>query len=430
MSEPMARLSKVNTLTLTPQHDKLWQDTRVALMWKCPAFTHIMYSMLDTTGSKHVALFTDSIPTAATDGRALLVNPEWFFKMNLYERVFVIAHEILHCVFNHCNLGYAMSKRGKVSYPDGKHLEYDSQQMNVAMDLVINDALIESGVGTMPKDGQHEPKVVTHKDSFTDSYRKIYKKQPQGSGGGGDGPSGGFDQHLAPGSADGTDPHTASQQRSDNEWQTAVAQAAQAAKLQGKLPGALERLLGEVLDPKVDWREHIQALFARKIGSGSYDWRRPDRRLIVQDMYAPGRSGFGAECVVVAADTSGSIGQKELDLFFGEISGILEDIKPKRLYLIWCDAQIGRVDELHDAGDLSDVRKAGAPGGGGTSFIPVFDWIEKQGLTPDALVYLTDGYGSFPYKSPNYPTIWGSISPPGSVKYPFGDVCDVPPQAA
>lgn len=423
MSEAMPKLTGVNIVKLDARQEKLWADTRVALMWKCPAFTHILYSMMDN--GKDVAVFTDSVPIAATDGRALIINPERFFKFDLYERVFVVAHEILHCVFNHCNLGYQMGKRGKVSYSDGKTLEYDQHQMNVAMDLVINDTLVASEVGKMPELGCHDPKLVTHRDSFTDSYRKIYKKEKEGGGGGGDG--GGFDQHLAPGASDGKDSHQATQERNEGEWQTAVAQAMNAAKVQGKLPAALERLLSEVLDPKVDWREHIQALFARKLGSGSYDWRRPDRRLIVHDIYAPGRSGFGAECVVVAADTSGSIGRAELDMFFSEVAGILEDVKPKRLYLVWCDAAINRVDECHDPMDLTTIRSKGAVGGGGTSFIPVFDWIAQEGLTPDALVYLTDGLGSFPRKSPEYPVIWGNILP--TSQYPFGDVVDVPKQA-
>jgi predicted metal-dependent peptidase len=189
-------------------------------------------------------------------------------------------------------------------------------------------------------------------------------------------------------------------------------------------------MLSEVLNPQVDWREKIQALFARKVGSGSYDWRKPDRRLIVRDIIAPGRSGFGAGTVVVAVDTSGSIGEPELQMFFAEMSGILEDVKPARLVIAWCDAKLHRVDEVDEPGDLAGVRKKGAPGGGGTSFIPVFDWMAEEGIQPDALVYLTDGYGSFPVFTPQYPVIWGNISPPGTVKYPFGDVVDVPKQAA
>ena len=201
------------------------------------------------------------------------------------------------------------------------------------------------------------------------------------------------------------------------------------AKVQGKLPASLDRMFGELLTPAVDWREKIQALFARKVGSGSYNWRRPDRRLIVRDIYAPGRSGFGAGTVVVAVDTSGSIGERELDMFFAEMSGILEDVRPRQLLVMWCDAKVHRIDECEEAMDLNHIRAKGAPGGGGTSFVPVFDKIAEMGLEPDALVYLTDGYGYFP-KPSAYSVIWGNISAPGSVNYPFGDVVDVPKQAA
>ena len=148
----------------------------------------------------------------------------------------------------------------------------------------------------------------------------------------------------------------------------------------GKLPMELQRALEAVLEPKVDWREKIQSLFARKIGSGTFDWRRPDRRLITRDIYAPGRSGFGAGTVVVGIDTSGSIGKLELDMFMAEMAGILEDVRPKRLVIIWCDAIVHRVDECEDAQDLNAIRRKGAPGGGGTSFIPVFSKIAELGL--------------------------------------------------
>jgi predicted metal-dependent peptidase len=194
----------------------------------------------------------------------------------------------------------------------------------------------------------------------------------------------------------------------------------------GKLPAELQRALTDTLAPKVDWREHIKSLFARKVGSGTFDWSRPDRRLITRDIYAPGRSGYGAGTVVVGIDTSGSVGSKELDMFMAEVSGILEDIRPKRLVMIWCDAKVHRIDECEDISDLNTIRHKGAPGGGGTSFIPVFDAINKEGLEPEALVYLTDGLGSFPNVAPSYPVIWGNIYK-GS-KYPWGDVVDIPKQ--
>lgn len=115
-------------------------------------------------------------------------------------------------------------------------------------------------------------------------------------------------------------------------------------------------------------------------------------------------------------------------MFLAEVAGILEEIKPKRLLMMWCDAKVHRVDECDDAGDLNTIRAKGAPGGGGTAFEPVFDRIKKEGLEPECLVYLTDGMGSFPHQQPSYPVIWGNIYK-GS-KYPWGDVVDIPKQSA
>jgi predicted metal-dependent peptidase len=433
---------KLEPAVLTAKQEKAWSETLVALVWNCPAFSHLLYSMMDTAKSKHIALFSKEIPIAATDGSALILNPDTFFTFNLHERVFIVTHEILHCVMNHCILGHAMKTRGKISYADGTSLPYDHTTYNKATDYVINDVLVESKIGAMPmKDGKQiglwDRNMATATDAALDAYKKLYKKNPPPKGpkgpGDSDGPGGGsghggFDEHLQPGTSQGKAPSQASQERDESTWKTAVAAALNAAKVQGKLPAGLERLLGELLEPQVDWKDHIASLFARKVGSGSYDWRKPDRRLIVRDMYAPGRSGFGAGCVVVGIDTSGSIGQLELDMFFAEMSGILEDVRPKRLLVMWCDAHVHRVDEVEEASDLTALRAGKAPGGGGTSFVPVFEEIEKMGLEPDALVYLTDGMGDFPGKAPSYPVIWGNIYP--ASKYPFGDVVDVPKQAA
>jgi predicted metal-dependent peptidase len=418
---PQVKPTKVE---LTAKQRTDWETTRAAMLWHCPAFSHIFITMM--ANGKDMATFTKDVPIAATDGKNLLLNPDTFFNYNLYQRVFICAHEIMHCIFDHCGHLYEWQKTQEVRYPDGSRLPYDGGTMNKAMDLVINDLLITDQVGEFNKDWLHDPSVATAKDSVIDAYKKCYK---QGKGGKGGQPGGGqgFDQHLAPGSADGQNPQDAQSQRNPQEWKAQVAAAAAAAKAQGKLPGNLERLFGEVLEPKVDWREHIKSLFARRLGSGNTDWRRPNRRLIVRDIYAPGKTGFGCGTVVVGVDTSGSIGPRELDMFLAEVSGILEDVQPKNLYIMWCDAHVHRVDECDEPQDLNVIRAQPVPGGGGTSFIPVFEKIEELGIEPEALVYLTDGMGSFPAEAPRYPVIWGSIYEPS--QYPFGDVVQVPKQA-
>lgn len=412
----------IKTIALTPEQKRKWIETRSALLWKCPAFTHILFSMLNPTNGEMAALFTDEVPIAATDGANLILNPETYFKMNLGERVFVAAHEIMHCILNHCSLAEPMRRSKQVKYPDGKVLPYDAQQMNMAMDYVINDILIVDKIGTFPTIGLHDTKIATQANSYMDTYRKIYEDPDKNGGKGGSGDKGGFDVILAPGSGQGQDPGQATQSRSQVEWDTAVAAAISIAKMQGKLPASLERLLSEVIEPTVEWQDHIRAFFSRKVGSGNYDWNKADKRLIQRDIYHPRRSGNGCGEVVVAVDTSGSIGNPELAAFFGEMKGILDDVRPSKIYVIWCDATVHRVDEL----DVNDDPYTLKPiGGGGTDFKPPFQWVEDNNISPEALVYLTDGYGGFPKDAPNYPVLWGDIVGADKSRYPWGDVVEV-----
>lgn len=423
---------KYEQIELSAGDDKKWETVRALLLWKVPAFSHIFYKMLDNAKSKHIALFTRDVAIAATDGVNLLLNPDSFFKLTLPKQVFVVSHEILHCIFNHMAIIHTAAAQGTIKFPDGSKLPFHHETMNVAMDYVINAILVDSNVGEFDASWCLDKDVAKATDSVLDVYKKIYDPAKAGGGGGGSGDIGkgtSFDQHLAPGASQGKDPHQAKGERNETEWGTQIAAAANAARAVGRMPAGLDRVFRELLTPQVDWRDKIAALFARKTGSGGFDWRRPDRRLIVRDIYAPGRSGYGAGTVVLAADTSGSIGDRELDVFFAEMAGLLEDVRPKRLVIVWCDAKVHRADEAEDPSDLNVIRYKGAPGGGGTNFVPVFEWVKSEGIQPEALVYLTDGEGQFPKAAPNYPVIWGSISKPGKINYPFGDVVDVPLKA-
>jgi predicted metal-dependent peptidase len=425
-----AKKSGFKACPITPQQREAWMIVKTKFMWDAPYFSDVFYRLMNPKGTEQVAAWTEEVPIAATDGVNLLLNPKEFFspKYTLGNRVFVVGHEVLHAVFNHPGMMHMWSKRKYVTYPSGKKLPFNGDLMNIAMDHVINAILIESKLGEFKKgEWIYDNKIATAKDSVIDTYAKLYQMGKGGRGGGTQGAGGkGFDIILKPGEADGKEADQADQDRNEHEWQTAIAAGIAAAKVQGKLPAGMERVFGEVLEPVVDWTDKIASFFARKVGCDSYDWRKPDRRLILRDLFAPAMSGHGCGTVVVGVDTSGSIDQKTIDRFMAEVSGILEEVKPRNLYALWCDAAVHRVDELEDAGDLNMVRSKGAPGGGGTSFVPVFDWIEKHQIEPDALVYLTDMYGDFPSAAPSYPVLWGSISK--DITAPFGEVVEVPVQ--
>jgi predicted metal-dependent peptidase len=113
-----------------------------------------------------------------------------------------------------------------------------------------------------------------------------------------------------------------------------------------------------------------------------------------------------------------------MDRFMGELSGILEEVRPKRMLVMWIDADVHAVDEIDDP---NEIRSLKPKGGGGTDFRPAFKWLDDNHIVPDALVYLTDGYGSFPQHAPNYPVLWGNVTEQlADTHYPFGEVVNVP----
>lgn len=434
------RVSGYETLTLTPEHAKEWTVTKAAFHYHCPAFTHLLSTMMNPRGDTGLAIFVEILPDgrvlycAATDGVALLINPRVFFTLPLMQRVFVLAHEVLHNLFDHIGQAWRMKRRGYVLYPDGLRLPYDDERMNTAEDCVINAMLIKAEVGEFNPCWLSDPRV-SHEITAVEAYRIQWEEPPPAPKGNGGGRSKSpdmpprFDFHLPPGagSPEKTNPDQVAANRNETEWKAQASAADAIGRQMGKMPAFLSRLFGEVVQPRVDWRDQVKGFFARRVGGGGYDWARPDRRFLSrpQMVIVPGRSGFGCGTIVVGADTSGSIGPRTLDLFMGEISGILDELRPRRLVILWCDASVHDVDECEDAGDLNHIRRRGVKGGGGTSFVPVFDWVLTQDLTPDALIYLTDMAGHFPSHPPSYPVLWASIE---GTEAPFGDVVMIPRQ--
>jgi len=122
---------------------------------------------------------------------------------------------------------------------------------------------------------------------------------------------------------------------------------------------------------------------------------------------------------VIGVDTSGSIGQKELDEFNAHINRILETCLPEKVTVLYCDSQINASTEYTP--DDFPIRLT-PHGGGGTSFKPVFDWVRDYDGDVEVVVYLTDGYGDqTSIKTPAVDTVWLTT---GLKEFPFGTVVE------
>lgn len=428
--------------TLSDDHRRKWGNTLTLFTLACPGFRHILYKLLANNAGTDIALMSRTVPLAATDGANVIINPDQFFQLTLKERVFVLAHEVIHNVYDDPATTRRIVRSGELRYGDGVSLPFENNLWQKAMDFRINDALIKSAIGAMPvtKDGKpigcHDTKIGKADDSAYDIYRRLYEQEKGGggkkgekdktTGGTSEGP-GAFDECMEPGTSTGQDPNVAGAQRNAQQWasEMAVAQSLELMKLQGKISADLKRMFDLYLKRQVPWTDHIEGFFARKIGSGASDWRRPDRRFITRDIYIPARSGHGVNWVCVWGDTSGSIGRDELNTYFAELSGLIDELQPRRVTVFWCDAQIKHTDDIEDMDDLTKIRARGVGGGGGTSCRPVFRAIRDMNMEPpDAFVGLTDGHAEFPSHAPNYPCVWAVTT---DAEIPFGETVRIKP---
>ncbi len=388
-------------------------EVKTAMLLHVPFFASLLLDQMEVIVTKDPSMWTSMgcAPTAATNGKKIFWYEPFLDSLDLKEAVFVTCHEIGHMMWMHMHRARVFADTGFEGQP------FSGELWNVAGDYIINDMLVKSGIGAMPKMGLHDPQQFTSEMLTDDVYRKLWQQapkikismpgnagqgQPQGQPGNQPAGKGGqksFDMHI----------HELSKS-SDQDVKRAIATAKEAAKAMGKMPAALERLVDEYLKPKVTWKEKLRHEVTRAISREATTWASPHRRrLVTTGIYFPSYTGFGAGLVVVVFDTSGSIGQTELNMFMSELNDILQTTRPRGVILMSCDAKVYE-DAIHHLEDGEDIMNHPPviKGGGGTSFIPPFQWVEDQGLEPAALVYLTDLCGGFPAGAPKYPVIWCS----------------------
>lgn len=318
------------------------------------------------------------IKTLAVDGKRMFYNAD--FVMTLSDSLCrsAIAHEVMHCVFEH------VGRRG------ARNPRKWNQAGDFAINLTLKDAGFEIGQGWLLSDA--------YRDMSAD---QIYDMLPDSPDDDGNDP---LDEIF---DGDPTD-----QEAANIEWKLATVQAAQAAKKAGNLPGALDRFVEEITTNKVDWREQLKR-YITQISKDDYAWSRPNRRFLSAGAYLPGLYSENMGDIVVAIDTSGSIDQRTLDTFGAEVKAVVAAVRPTKTTVIYCDSYINHVDEF---GPHDELRFK-LHGGGGTDFNPPFQYVDEQGIRPECLIYLTDLYGPFP-PAPQYPTIWVATT---NEAVPFGE---------
>jgi predicted metal-dependent peptidase len=391
------------------------QKARTALVLDHPFFGSLLFRLKDCECM--------SIQTMATDGVSLYYNPGFVETLNAATLAGTLAHEVMHPALHH-----HVRRSGR-----------DLKRWNMACDYAINPLLVDAGLslpeGVLLDNRFREMSAeqiynLLEMEASQDSGNEDEESElganksntEQSSTGDANEPSaptteGGIGQVL---DAPLPDEETPTIEEQVREWDIAVNQATTIAKHAGKVPAGLNRTLEGAAESAVDWRELLRRHWSDTTPA-DYCWMRPNRRHLWTGLYLPGVVREGVGEIAIAVDCSGSVSARQLRLFEAEVRSILEGQRPERVYVLYFDAVVHKV-ETYEAGQRIDLNPVG---GGGTEFGPCFEWLDDRGIRPQTLVFLTDLYGSFPPSAPSYPVLWAST---GSQKAPFGEV--IPMQAA
>lgn len=184
---------------------------------------------------------------------------------------------------------------------------------------------------------------------------------------------------------------------------------------EGKMPAGILRTIDNIRKSRVPWTRVFHRYVGTALAKEDYSYAQPNRRFIGQDLYMPTLLSYKLGTIAIAVDTSGSIGEKELTAMASELKKISALVS--EVIVMSCDAKVHSFEIIRDMTNFQKAVKA-IKGGGGTDFRPPFEMLKQKRITPEVMIYMTDGHGTFPVKKDvKYPTIWLMTT---EIKAPFG----------
>jgi predicted metal-dependent peptidase len=365
---------------------------RIGLLLKAPFFGNIATRMELVNGDPWLA-------TAATDGRKFYYNSEFVNKMPLKQVEFLVGHEVLHAIYDHM----------------GRRLSRDPQVWNIADDFCVNSDLIDQRVGekitVVPMLYDPKYKGMSAEEVYDDLMKNANKvdinklaKQL-------------LDQHLDPDGDDdeeGNGPPRLSKAERDaikDELKEAMLQAAQAVGA-GNLPAGVKRLVQDLTEPMIGWKELLEQQIQSTI-KNDYTFARPGRKSWHMDAILPGMKPGDTIDIAVSIDMSGSISSEDSKCFLSEIKGIMDAYDEYKIR-VWCfDTEI-YADKEFNSENMEDIMNYEPQGGGGTSFNVNWEYMKENGIEPKKFIMFTDGFTGDDWGDEKYcDTVWIIKGNPG-----------------
>ena len=324
-------------------------------------------------------------PTAATDGVTFYYNSRFIMKLKQQEVIFLVAHEVLHVAYDHM----------------GRRMSRDPQIFNIANDYAVNADLRRHKVGqfitTVPAlyeakyDGMASEEIYddlmknAQYISMDDLIDQMIDEHMD------DADDGQGDEGDEEGKGKGRPKKLTAEEREEirQDVKGAVLAAAQGAEA-GTLPAGIERMVKDITEPKMPWREMLQTNLTSAIRS-DYTWMKPSRRSWHMDSIMPGTLPGEEIDVDVAIDMSGSISAKQASNFLGEVAGMMESFSGYKINVFCFDTEIYNPQSF-DSDNMDTIEEYKPAGGGGTDFDAIFTHLKEEGRVPKRLVVFTDGY--------------------------------------
>lgn len=381
---------------MRPQTD-MAAAAAVRLTLKHHFWTEIYYSMYVVEATPEEV--AEGIETEATDGKTLWINRAHFAKLPIDQQVSEIVHELSHKILLH------PTRRGS----------RDPKGWNIACDHAVNTMMRNNGFYVGP-DWLCDMKYNGWLSEAI--YADIMKdqKEREKNGGGGQGPT------MPKGRQDIRDPKLATPEEvaaHEDAVKALVDRAIANAKARGDLPAGIEQgVIAAYKASEESWYNKLHR-YMQSLSTSTYNWARINRRaLITHGVFAPLHYAEALGEVALFIDTSGSCFRAAQQAnFAGHLNAILAEAKPRKVRMYYFDSQVYDGAEI-EAGEIDVVTKP--RGNGGTSFVPIFERVEAEGVMPEVCIILTDLDGRFPKNEPDYPVVWASIHTHRSA--PFGEV--------
>jgi predicted metal-dependent peptidase len=346
---------------------------RIGLLLKAPFFGNLATRLQLINADAWCA-------TAATDGRKFYYNTDFVNKLTAKELEFLFGHEVLHNVYDHM----------------GRNGDRDHQLFNCAADFCVNSDLIEQRIGDKINPCLYDVKYKgwSAEEVYDDLYKNAEKidisslidqmiDEHLDGDGEGDG--------EGDGDKDGKGrPKLSKEERQaiKDEIREALMQAAQATGA-GNLPSGVKRLIKDLTQPVVNWRELLEQQIQSTI-KNDFTWLRPSRRSWHLDAVMPGMVPGEQIDVCIAIDTSGSIGHDDIKAFMAEIKGIMEAYDEYKIQVWSFDTEIYN-HRTYSSDSLDDILSYEPMGGGGTDFMANWEYMKENNIEPKKFIMFTDG---------------------------------------